>query len=68
MWVSRVPITPIRVETFRDLLAEFRGQGAELRVIESLVALKELWKTSLHVSGLRFRNARDSKNPDQAAE
>jgi len=30
--------------------------------------LKELWKTSLHVSGLRFRNARDSKNPDQAAE
>jgi hypothetical protein len=49
-------------------LAEFRGQGAELRVIESLVALKELWKTSLHVSGLRFRNARDSKNPDQAAE
>jgi hypothetical protein len=67
MWVSRMPITPIKAESLGDLLAELRGQGVELRVMESLVPLKKLWKTSLHVSGIRLRNARDWNNPSQAA-
>jgi hypothetical protein len=67
MWVSRTPITLIKVETLRDLPAELRGQGVEVRVMESLVPLKELWKTSFHVSGIRLRNARDWKSEDQAA-
>lgn len=67
MWVSRMPVTPIKVEPLRDLLAELREQGVELRVMESLVSLKELWKTSLHVSGIRLRNARGWENSDQAS-
>jgi|HubBroStandDraft_1064217.scaffolds.fasta_scaffold128955_1 hypothetical protein len=65
MWVSRVPVTPIMVETLHDLIAERRRRGVELRVMESLLSLKELWKTSLHVSGIRFRNARDWISQDQ---
>lgn len=67
MWVSRTSVGPIKVETLRDLLAELRGQGVELRVMESLVSLNELWTTSLHVSGIRLRNARDWKSREQAA-
>ena len=59
MWVSRTPVAPIHVETLCDLPAELRAQGVELRVMESLSPLKEVWKTSLHVSGIRLRNARD---------
>jgi uncharacterized protein DUF6886 len=65
MWVSRMAVTSIKVETLHDLPAELRGQGVELRVIESLVSLKELWKTSLHVSGIRLRNARDWNSQGQ---
>jgi hypothetical protein len=59
MWVSRAPVTPIKVETLSDLPAELRAHGVELRIMESLAPLKELWKTSLHVSGIRLRNAQD---------
>lgn len=62
MWVSRVAVIPIKVDTLCDLLAELRKQGVELRVMESLVSLKELWKTSLHVSGIRLRNAHGWKS------
>jgi len=58
-WVYHVPVTPIRVETLRDLIGGIARQGVELRVMASLVSLKELSKTPLHVSGLRLRNARD---------
>jgi hypothetical protein len=58
MWVSRDPVQPIRVAALTDLLAELRSHEAELRVMETLAPLKKLWKTSLHVSGIRLRNAR----------
>jgi hypothetical protein len=57
MWVSQAAVAPVKVETLSDLMAELRVQDVELRVMESLVVLKELWKTSLHVSGIRLRNA-----------
>jgi len=63
MWVSRMPVTPTKVESLNDLPGELRGQGVELHVMESLASLKELWNTSLHVSGIRLRNARDWNNP-----
>lgn len=66
MWVSRVPVVPIKVETCSDLPAELRAQGVELRLMESLVGLKELWTTSLHVSGIRLRNARGWGTPGAA--
>jgi hypothetical protein len=64
IWVSQAPVAPIKVETLANLLAELRGQGVELRVMESLTPLKELWKTSLHVSGVRLRNAHDWKSQE----
>jgi hypothetical protein len=66
MWISRAPVAPIKVETLHDLTAELHAQGAELRVMESLVPLKKLWNTSLHVSEIRLRNARDWSSQDQA--
>jgi hypothetical protein len=64
MWVSRLPLTPIKCETLSDLLAELRGHGVELRIMESLASLKELWNTSLHVSGIRLRNAHCGESQD----
>jgi hypothetical protein len=66
MWVSKVPIVPLQVETRHDLMADVREQGVELRVSESLVSLRKLWQTSLHVSGIRLRNARDWMSQDRA--
>ena len=45
----------IAVEPDRSLAA----QGVELRAMESLLPLKDVWSTSLHASGIRLRNARD---------
>jgi len=58
-WVSRASVTPVNVETLCDLPEELRAQDVELRVMESLTPLKEVWNTSLHVSGIRLRNAQD---------
>lgn len=59
MWVSREAVVPTHVEMLSDLPAELCAQGVELRVMESLVPLKEIWKTSLHASGMRLRFAKD---------
>jgi hypothetical protein len=58
MWVSKTQVVPTGIETLRDLPAELRAQDVELRVTESLVPLKNAWRTSLHASGIRLRNAR----------
>jgi hypothetical protein len=60
MWVSRTPVIPLAIDTVSDLPAELRAQGVELRVMESLAPLKDVWATSLHVSAIRLRNARPS--------
>jgi hypothetical protein len=59
MWVSRSEIAPIAVEEFADLPSRLADAGVELRVVPSLVPLRQAWATSLHVSGIRLRNARD---------
>ena len=58
MWVSRSPATPTEVVTITDIPASLVDAGVELRVVPSLQALKGLWQTSLHVSGIRLRNAK----------
>jgi hypothetical protein len=58
MWVSREPVTPLAMRTLTDLPAELAAQGVDLRVMESLLPLKDVWSTSLHASGIRLRNAR----------
>ena len=59
MCVSRSAVEPLARKTFRDLPAALRAQGVELRVLEALTPLKEAWSSSLHVSGLRLRNAQN---------
>lgn len=57
MWISREAVTPQAMETLEDLPATLAELGVELRLMESLLPLKDLWTTSLHASGIRMRNA-----------
>jgi hypothetical protein len=59
MWVSRNKVRPINTESVGDLPTCLSGLSVELRSLESLAPLKDVWKTSLHASGIRLRNARD---------
>lgn len=57
MWVARREVEPFGVEILDDLPAALAEQGVELRLMERLVALRDVWDTSLHASGIRLRNA-----------
>jgi hypothetical protein len=57
MWVSRNTVEPLRKMTIADLPAAIELQNVELRPTDDLLALRHLWATSLHVSGIRLRNA-----------
>ena len=59
MWVSHSEVLPTARVTLLDLPAALREQNVELRVLESLQPLEAAWSSSLHVSGIRLRNARD---------
>lgn len=58
-FVSRMAVTPLRMETFHDLPGAMSDLGVELRVLDRLTPLRDVWSTSLHASGIRLRNARD---------
>lgn len=57
MWVSRAAVMPAREETLTGLPDRLREDGVELRAVGDLRPLRRLWHTSLHVSGIRLRNA-----------
>jgi uncharacterized protein DUF6886 len=59
MWVSRTDVMPLARLTLQDLPSALRDQNVELRVLESLSPLRDAWSSSLHVSGIRLRNARN---------
>lgn len=56
-WVTRAAVTPMAVEALGDLLGEMGRAGAELRLVDSLVPLRDVWSTTVHTSGIRLRNA-----------
>ncbi len=58
MWVSRTAVKPLRCDAVSDLPSTFAPRGVDLRTVDSLLPLKSLWETILHVSGIRLRNAR----------
>lgn len=58
MWVSRSRIDPIAVTQVVDLGASLAQCQTELRVVDSLLSLRDAWNSSLHVSGIRLRHAR----------
>jgi hypothetical protein len=57
MWVSKIAVRPIDRDRIADLPAALHAQNVELRVLDNLLGLKEVWRTSLHASGIRLRNA-----------
>ncbi|MDP2011876.1 MAG: hypothetical protein Q8K11_17015 [Phenylobacterium sp.] len=57
MWVARHAVRPLSVETLDDLPAMMAAHGVELRLMASLVPLRDVWSTSLHASGVRLRHA-----------
>lgn len=57
MWVSHDAVAPIQVNRIDDLVDALRSEEVELRVMDSLVPLRDVWQTSLHASGIRLRNA-----------
>lgn len=57
MWISRQEVTPLRMDPVSDLPAALAADGVDLRVMESLAPLRDVWSTSLHASGIRLRNA-----------
>lgn len=57
MHVSRLPVTPTGCTTLVDLPGSFAPRNIDLRVVEDLLPLRELWATSLHTSGIRLKNA-----------
>ena len=59
MWVSRDAVHPVDVQPCGNLLDALAAQQVELRVMDSLVSLRDVWSTSLHASGIRLRNAKD---------
>jgi hypothetical protein len=57
MWVSEAPVIPIGRVVMAGLDGELARRGVDLRVVDSLAPLAPLWESSLHVSGIRLRNA-----------
>lgn len=68
MWVSRKAVEPLGVDRIGHFPGELESAAVELRVVPSLVPLRDLWETSLHVSGVRLRNAADWGRPSLAGE
>jgi hypothetical protein len=57
MWVSRDAVAPSRVEELSDLPRILECRGVELRAVDRLTALRDVWNSTLHASGIRLRNA-----------
>lgn len=68
MWVSRRAVDPIRVDELTALPRELRALGVELRVVDTLFALRSVFEMSLHASGIRLRNARGWSPASSAVE
>ncbi|MDX8351234.1 DUF6886 family protein [Cognatiyoonia sp. IB215182] len=59
MYVADTPIQPSYMRVINNLPIALSSAGVTLRALPTLAPLKSAWDTSLHVSGIRLRNARD---------
>lgn len=66
MWVSRETVIAQAMHRLDDLPGQLDAAGVELRLMPSLLPLRDLWQTSLHVSGVRLRNAAGWGRPSRA--
>lgn len=60
MWVSEQTIYPVEKCAYSELPKRLLESKVELRVIPYLKVLKDAWDSSLHVSGIRLRNAKQA--------
>lgn len=57
MWVSKTEVHPIEKTCISNLPNRLEIERVNLRILDSLTPLRGAWKSSLHVSGIRLRNA-----------
>ncbi len=57
MWVSKRIVIPKSREALTITPSRLAMEGVELRGVDSLLPLRGVWSSSLHVSGIRLRNA-----------
>jgi hypothetical protein len=57
MWVSRERVTPLDTAEVRDLAAALAQCRTTLRIVGSLLPFRDVWRSSVHASGIRLRNA-----------
>jgi hypothetical protein len=57
MLVSRERRRAVAMDPVGDLVEALVNQGVELRIMPSLLPLRNAWGTTMHVSGMRLRNA-----------
>ncbi len=57
MHVARTRVRPLSCAQVSDLPNQLAGAGVALRTLNSLTPLRDAWSSSLHVSGIRLRNA-----------
>ncbi len=57
MWVSRRAVVPLEAVTIDNLPAALAAADTALRMVDSLQAVRPALASSLHVSGIRLRNA-----------
>ena len=57
MFVSRRVVHPMGCERIANLPQALKDSHTELRVVDSLLPLRDVWNSTLHASGIRLRNA-----------
>lgn len=55
--VSSTGVKPLKIEPLDDLRSALKAACVELREVESLQSIAAAWKSSVHFSGIRLRNA-----------
>lgn len=58
MYVSTASVDPLAVEAIGGLPAALQAEDVELRVVDDLSALRGVWSSTLHASGIRLRHSR----------
>lgn len=64
MWVAKRTVRPVGKKTISDLPEALERSCVELRVLDSLTPLRGAWSSTLHVSGIRLRNANGWAAPE----
>jgi hypothetical protein len=59
MWVSRWTVSPTGLSPVTDLPTRLADLRVDLRIVDSLLSIQPVWQTTLHVSSIRMRNAKE---------